>query len=1548
MTTYTYQYTDTQQQIQSVDVTVTYSTCKDVVPSPDPQTSGYIKLRQKSITIEIDNSIPVDLDVYFDFEQTTYVQPNTSTSTGTTFFTLKKNNRLQSFTFFCEEVRTQQYAQGQYRILRDYQFIEQPTESLPEEPEPIEPDNPEEEPYSDVPRWWFEFEKLSEGYDPTVCRVEIFTKEATTGSTELAYMQDTPISIRRRGDSEDLFKPIIGGSCEVNFIAFQEDEFKALFASRDGEAKIRYYEDSTLYFEGYSLGNYYSEAYADPPYNIKATFSDGIALLKNRSFQSGYDDYRVPTIRVLHDVLAKIPSTLDIYTHIFSVTDNMPSPNFISPLQDTKIDVRTFKKDDGKPFSCYEVLESICRTFGARFHSSNSETKQAIWVIDEINSIIDYTNSYIVFGAGGTVHKDKVNFINRIISNVNDNRLGIIVNQSGLKKQKNLINEVQITEEKEFIFSLLPDRVNGYGEFNRDERINNIVYSYLASWDYNGDILTKNKSFFEGGNVNRALEIIENNNHTYQPTEWLINDQDYIESEGVSVKEGNGFNLEMRLKFDLVDSYGPPFGNGLNAMNALKLNSSYQPAYLPMQIILTDSSGNTQYSDSNGFWDSNVQFIKVLATQYESFISFTLENISIPSDGEFAIRLFTPVPAWVFTVQSADIDNLKDIFESVQIDYIKHQYLSDNDFSTTKRTITLRNKSIKSSITEPYTFDLLLGDAESLENVSALSFNGEVTSGWTRSYVSGDTPLSISELAGVKILEQYNNSEAVILEDFEILENAADKAGGHYSFHKPIGLSQYPARRFLATDWEYIPKSNLGGQSRGSYIRATWVEIRNDSVSDLEIVVDEDNSTRKNNNTGSGGGGTVTITNNVENDYNIRDVLISGSPSNPVYVQLTDDNKLAVNLETVSGWTGTTPTLQQVTDEGNITTRFIQAAYFKAGNVDYFNDGISKDAGDISIRADNLIFQTDDSITRLTLESDGDIYLNTLTGSTTEMISITSDGRLGRMAIPNGSGGTVTIPSLQQVTDVGNYTSNILESGLGFKTGLLEIENNLIRQNDLGGGGAPQKLFIQSYAGLIFSGSTGNVSIDFDGRIKLSNRAITATSLAGFDSSGYLGSLQLSGASIQNGTLVISQPEISVPTLQQVTSEGNTTSNTVIFNNNIQVNTRVYGNSTTLRLSSQSDSLGGEVSVNTNSIQMRANGTPVMTVATGFTQILSNQLILPSSVRWDKNVTSTKMLVLGTNNLVTTQDIPTFTNTDNFITGATWNTTNGVLTLNRQNGSVSVDLDNRYALISSSFSGDYNDLFNRPLDIINSDLLYTDKELWLSDLGGSGTRMVVANSSGLLSTQPIPSGSGNDYYVTGGTFNSSTKFLTLNRQNGSASIPLTNVLTSIPTLQQVTSAGSSSNQTITLSSLSGSGTRMVVANSSGTLSTQSIPSGGSGGVSGTNNYIPVFDGSSDGVGNSVIQQNVPGYGVVMDSNNFRIGNSSTTRLFIWDGSTESGTLQFSNNGRMYWSRQLDIQEGIVLNDMVTAPPTNQNGCVLFSQNGVLKVRNSNGSIVTLS
>jgi hypothetical protein len=97
--------------------------------------------------------------------------------------------------------------------------------------------------------------------------------------------------------------------------------------------------------------------------------------------------------------------------------------------------------------------------------------------------------------------------------------------------------------------------------------------------------------------------------------------------------------------------------------------------------------------------------------------------------------------------------------------------------------------------------------------------------------------------------------------------------------------------------------------------------------------------------------------------------------------------------------------------------------------------------------------------------------------------------------------------------------------------------------------------------------------------------------------------------------------------------------------------------------------------------------------------------------------------------------------------------------------------------------------------------------------------------------------------------------------------------------------------TVTLSSLGGVGTRMVVADASGVLSTQAIPGGG-GGItgSGTTNYVAKFTGASS-IGNSIIYDNGTYVGIgTATPGVYRLnvaGNMYTSGQFILDGIAQS-------------------------------------------------------------
>ena len=85
---------------------------------------------------------------------------------------------------------------------------------------------------------------------------------------------------------------------------------------------------------------------------------------------------------------------------------------------------------------------------------------------------------------------------------------------------------------------------------------------------------------------------------------------------------------------------------------------------------------------------------------------------------------------------------------------------------------------------------------------------------------------------------------------------------------------------------------------------------------------------------------------------------------------------------------------------------------------------------------------------------------------------------------------------------------------------------------------------------------------------------------------------------------------------------------------------------------------------------------------------------------------------------------------------------------------------------------------------------------------------------------------------------------------------------------------------VIINNLSGSGTRMVVADANGVLSTQAVPSGTISG-SGTTNYVPKFTGTS-AIGNSQVFDNGTNVGISTASPSYKLdikgANASTLRL----------------------------------------------------------------------
>jgi hypothetical protein len=202
-----------------------------------------------------------------------------------------------------------------------------------------------------------------------------------------------------------------------------------------------------------------------------------------------------------------------------------------------------------------------------------------------------------------------------------------------------------------------------------------------------------------------------------------------------------------------------------------------------------------------------------------------------------------------------------------------------------------------------------------------------------------------------------------------------------------------------------------------------------------------------------------------------------------------------------------------------------------------------------------------------------------------------------------------------------------------------------------------------------------------------------------------------------------------------------------------------------------------------------------------------------------------------------------------------------------------------YSVINSGSLNSYG-IYLSVSNATNTYSIYTELgNVRIGTLIGTGTRMVVADSNGILSTQAIPSGGGGGFTVTNETDN---RIITSSGTGtGNAEANLIFDGSALALTGGMTISGS-----LLIQSLSGTETRMVVVGTDGTLSAQAIPSGGSAVniynsdgtltgnrtlTTGTNSLT--FQSTTSGVTSTIFQVlNLVG------ENGLRVRNDATVRL----------------------------------------------------------------------
>ena len=189
-------------------------------------------------------------------------------------------------------------------------------------------------------------------------------EDGYSGSITSLTSANNPLNIEFDSGSDVFSDPLKPSTATMRVFATTDFQLADLYSTEDLHYLVKiYYNDTTLFWQGWLRMDDFEEAYDDTPYEVTIKAECGLNYLKNVEYKDGDGEFytgRKTIAQIIFDIFDKINYTngfkefVNIYdTGISSGTNN-------SIFDQVYIDAEVFQEKN-----CYEVLESILTGFDA-------------------------------------------------------------------------------------------------------------------------------------------------------------------------------------------------------------------------------------------------------------------------------------------------------------------------------------------------------------------------------------------------------------------------------------------------------------------------------------------------------------------------------------------------------------------------------------------------------------------------------------------------------------------------------------------------------------------------------------------------------------------------------------------------------------------------------------------------------------------------------------------------------------------------------------------------------------------------------------------------------------------------------------------------------------------------------------------------------------------------------------------------------------------------------------------------------------------------------